>query len=75
MGELLTVKLRQIGNSVGLLIPKGFIETIRVNIGDEVNIALLKPVSKKELEDEIEATFGIAKNAGPFVRDKRIREF
>jgi len=75
MVEVFRVKLRQIGNSVGLLIPQEQIIAIDMNIGDEVDIALIKPKSKEELMKTVKQTFGIAKNAKDFTRDKDSRAF
>jgi len=75
MVEVFKVRLRQIGNSIGLLVPQEQILAIDLNIGDEVDIALLKPRTKEELKKDIKDTFGMAKNSESFVRDKTIREF
>ena len=65
MSELFTAKIRKIGTSVGILIPKGIIEKEKMKIGEEMQFSVLK---QKRLE-EIEKMFGIAKGAKPFRRD------
>lgn len=75
MTDLFQAKLRKIGSSVGVLIPKEQLAALEVEAGDEVDIALLKHRSREEWEREVNETFGIAKHAGPFVRDKKTREF
>lgn len=71
MPELVKAKLRRIGSSVGVLIPQENIKALGVGVGDEIEVALLRHRSKRE----IELMFGIAKKAEPFVRDKTTREF
>ncbi len=73
--DLFRARLRKIGSSIGILIPKEELDALEVGVGDEVDVALLKHRSKEELAREIDAAFGVAKGAGPFVRDKRSREF
>ncbi|MDO8642571.1 MAG: hypothetical protein Q7R76_03200 [Candidatus Woesearchaeota archaeon] len=69
MAELLTVKVRKIGTSLGVLLPKKQLEAANVNAGDELEIAILP--HKKDLSG-----FGMAKGFMlPFVRDKKDRAF
>ena len=69
MSDLFKVKLRKIGTSAGLLVPKGVMEEEKLKVGEEVEVVLFK---KKKLED-IEKMFGAAKGAKPFVRDRTDR--
>lgn len=69
MSDLFKVKLRKIGTSAGLLVPKGVMEEEKLKVGEEVEVVLFK---KKKLED-IEKMFGTAKGAKPFVRDRTNR--
>ncbi len=69
MTDLFKVKLRKIGTSAGLLVPKGIMEEEKLKIGEEVEVGIFK---KKKLED-IEKMFGIAKGAKPFERDRTDR--
>lgn len=72
MTKVFSVKLRKIGTSVGLLVPKEQLESLHVEIGDKVDIVLLKHKNP----DEIEKGFGIAKHfSKSFERDKDTREF
>jgi len=66
MGEIFKTKIRRIGTSFGVLIPKKILKADKIKVGDEVELALLK---KKRLE-LIEGLVGIAKGAGPFEREK-----
>lgn len=68
MGEVIKVKVRKIGTSLGVLIPKRVIETMAIKEGQEVEIALLE--RRLEL---IEKLAGSVKSKRPFVRDKTDR--
>ncbi len=63
METIFKVKIRKIGTSLGVLIPKQLIATKSIKEGEVVEIALLK--KRKEL---ISKAFGIAKGAGHFER-------
>ena len=69
MGKVFRAKLRKVGTSVGVLIPKEIISEEKLKIGEEIEVGLMK---KKRIE-LIEKAFGIAKGAGPFERDRRDR--
>ncbi|HLC86001.1 MAG TPA: hypothetical protein VJG30_01815 [Candidatus Nanoarchaeia archaeon] len=69
MAEAFKVKLRQIGTSAGVIIPQEILNEIGLNIGDEIQVAILP--KRKDFSG-----FGMAKNAKiPFKRDKKVREF
>jgi antitoxin component of MazEF toxin-antitoxin module len=61
---LFKVKVRRIGTSLGVLIPKKLIKNKRIKVGEEIEIALLK-----KRKDLITKFFGIAKGARPFRRE------
>ncbi len=63
METVFKVKIRRIGSSLGVLIPKRLIQNRKIKEGEEVEISLLK--KRKEL---VARAFGIAKGARPFVR-------
>lgn len=69
MPELFRTKVRRVGTSLGVLIPKGLIEKQRIKEGEEVEIGLLKENRLKL----IEKAFGIAKGAKSFERERRDR--
>lgn len=69
MPELFKAKVRRVGTSVGVLIPKEIVEHEGIKVGQEIEISLLK---RRKLE-EIEKMFGIAKGAKPFERDRTER--
>ena len=63
-------KIRNVGTSMGLLIPKDVAREMRIRVGEEVNVGILK--KDKEL---IKRMFGSAKGAKPFEREHIEREF
>jgi antitoxin component of MazEF toxin-antitoxin module len=66
MGEMVEVKLRRIGTSVGVLLPKRLLKEGHFKIGEKVHVGILK-TQRKEL---IEKAFGMAKGLGHFKREK-----
>lgn len=69
MAELFKTKIRRVGTSVGVLIPREQIAEAHLQVGAEVEMALLP--HKKDLSG-----FGFAKRYRvSFQRDKRIRDF
>jgi len=71
MSEIFKAKVRKVGTSLGVLLPKEVTEKENVKSGQIVEIAILK---QKNLE-ELWKAFGSAKGAKPFRRDHRDREF
>ena len=72
MSEVFSGKLRAIGSSVGLLVPKKQMDSLNLKEGEEVDVALLK----HRTIAEIEMGFGMAKKfKHSFERDKKTREF
>lgn len=65
METIFKAKVRRIGTSLGVLIPKQLIEKKSVKEGEEIELALLK--KRKEL---IAKFFGMAKGAGHFHRNE-----
>jgi antitoxin component of MazEF toxin-antitoxin module len=63
MGTIFKAKIRKIGSSLGVLIPKTLIDNKEIKEGEEVEISLLK-----KRKDLIAKLFGIAKGAKPFER-------
>jgi antitoxin component of MazEF toxin-antitoxin module len=64
MEQLFETKVRKIGTSLGVLIPKRLLASEKIRNGEEIEIAVLK---RKRL-DLIENSFGIAKGAAGFRR-------
>ena len=72
MVDVFRAKLRKIGSSVGILVPKEQMTALEVNIGDEIEVALLKHRDPVVIEEG----FGMAKHfTKSFERDKKTREF
>jgi len=66
MSELFKAKVRKVGTSLGVLIPKEVIEEEKIKEGEEIELNLMKKIKL----EEIEKMFGIAKGAKPFERDR-----
>ncbi len=66
MSELFIAKVRKVGSSLGILIPKELADLIKIKEGEEVEIGILK---KRKIE-QIEKMFGIAEGAKSFKREK-----
>ncbi|MBI2583826.1 MAG: AbrB/MazE/SpoVT family DNA-binding domain-containing protein [Candidatus Aenigmarchaeota archaeon] len=69
MPQLFRAKVRRVGTSLGVLIPKELAEKQRIKEGEVVEVGLLKENRLKL----IEKAFGIAKGAEPFERERRDR--
>lgn len=69
MPELFKAKVRKVGTSLGVLIPKELAKREKIKEGEEVEVGLLKE-NRLRL---IEKAFGIAKGAKPFERDRTDR--
>ena len=66
MPELFKTKVRKVGTSLGLLIPKEVAEQEKLKEGQEIEVSLLK---RRKLE-EIWKLIGTAKGAKPFERER-----
>jgi antitoxin component of MazEF toxin-antitoxin module len=62
-------KIRAVGTSLGILIPKEVVEELKFREGEEIEVALLK---KKRLEEVISG-LGMAKGLAPFVRERQTK--
>lgn len=70
MGELFAAKVRRIGSSVGLLIPKERLAAMGAEVGDIVEVGILQHRDPKEIAEG----FGMARHfRAPFQRDKKTR--
>ncbi len=69
MAELLKVKLREVGTSIGLLLPRDQLQQAHLSVNDEVEVALLP--HQKDFSG-----FGIAQRFKVhFRRSKKDRKF
>ncbi len=62
-------KIRKVGTSFGVLLPKELIREQRLREGEEVNVSVLK---EKNI-DKAFKMFGAARGAKPFKRDRTDR--
>lgn len=69
MPALFKVKVRKVGSSLGVLIPKEFVKKEKIKEGEEIEVSLLK---QRKLE-EILKLIGTAKGTEPFKRDRTDR--
>ena len=69
MEEIFKTKVRMVGTSFGVLIPKKLVDENKIKLGEEIEVALLK---RAKIES-IEQSFGITKGAKGFVRDNQDR--
>lgn len=70
MTEIFKTKVRNVGTSLGVLLPKEVIREEGIKEGEEIEISILK----KNL-DLINRSFGIDRGAKKFERDHTDREF
>ena len=66
MSELFTAKIRKVGTSLGVLIPKEIVKEEKLREGQKIELSLLK---RRRIE-EVLKLFGTAKGAMPFERDR-----
>lgn len=71
MPETFKSKVRTVGTSLGVLIPKEIANREKIKAGEEIEVSILK---KRNLK-EIMKLFGSAKGALKFERDHKDREF
>ena len=69
MSDSFKAKVRKIGNSFGILIPKRIAQQEELKEGQEIQVSLLK---ERKVEDVLKL-IGIAKGAKSFVRDRTDR--
>ena len=70
MADVVVTRLRRIGSSLGVIIPKQHIQNAKA--GEKVEIALLRHRSLQEIQEGL----GMARSfTEPFRRDKKTREF
>lgn len=69
MPEVFKAKVRRVGTSLGILVPKEFAKKEGIKEGEEVEVGLLK---RRKLE-EVLKLMGTARGARPFERDRADR--
>jgi antitoxin component of MazEF toxin-antitoxin module len=73
MPEMFEAKVRNVGTSLGILIPKEIAKRENVKIGESVEVSLFRLRKKKEIEEAINKLFGSAKGAKSFRREHKDR--
>ncbi len=68
MSEKFKTKVRSVGTSLGVLLPKEIAKEMKVKEGESIEISIIK--KDKEM---IRSMFGKAKGASRFVRDHKDR--
>jgi antitoxin component of MazEF toxin-antitoxin module len=69
--ETFTAKLRRVGNSLSILVPKSALDDLGVKEGDEVDVALL-PL-REERRRRLGRVIGSMPGLGPFQRERKDR--
>jgi antitoxin component of MazEF toxin-antitoxin module len=78
MSRVFQGKLRRVGNSLAVIVPKEVLEDVGVEEGDNVKVSIAhkEDLSKKGKKiDLFESVAGIYPNAKSFVRDRNDRAF
>ena len=70
MPKIFKTKVRQVGTSFGILIPKDVVEEEKIEEGEEIEVSLFKQKKLEEIWEMIDKAAGSAKGAKPFVRDR-----
>ena len=71
MSRVLTGKVRRVGNSMAVIIPKELLEESGASEGDTIKLSLAIPKSTRETA--LENIAGLDRKARPFAREKRDR--
>jgi antitoxin component of MazEF toxin-antitoxin module len=69
MSEMFKTKVRAVGTSLGVLLPKEIVKNEKLHEGEQIEIMILKE-KKLQLIDE---AFGSARGAKPFKRENKDR--
>ena len=69
--EAFRARLRRVGNSLSVLVPKQTLDELHVGEGDEVEVTVHRV--KSDQEAALDAIAGTCPGLGPFKRDRRDR--
>ncbi len=69
MGEFVEVKIRSVGNALGVILPKRVIEAEGLKKGETVSLGVFK-----KHKANIDALLGLTRGAGGFVRERDHRD-
>lgn len=67
--QLFKGRLRRVGNSLSVLVPKKAIEGLHKREGDEVEVAIVPPAAERRAR--LERAIGSVPGLAPFRRDRR----
>ena len=71
MSQVFEGKVRRLGNSMAVIIPKGVLEEVGVKEGDVVKLSL--PIPKSKRREVLRKIAGVDFHAEPFRREKHDR--
>jgi len=71
MSRVFTGKVRRVGNSMAVIIPKELLEELGAGEGDTIKLSLAIPTSARDMV--LEGIAGLDRKAQPFSREKRDR--
>jgi len=79
MGDIFRTKVRNVGTSLGVLLPKEIVKKENVRVGDEVEVSIFRSLPKEERRKLIKKSFGMFRSSRSkllkFERDRKDREF
>jgi len=71
MSRVLTAKIRRVGNSMAVIIPKELLDEAGASEGDTIRVSLAIPKSIRD--SSLESIAGVDRKSKPFMREKRDR--
>jgi antitoxin component of MazEF toxin-antitoxin module len=71
MSRVLTGKIRRVGNSMAVIIPKELLDEAGAGEGDSIKVSLAIPKSTRD--SSLESIAGMDRKSKPFAREKRDR--
>jgi antitoxin component of MazEF toxin-antitoxin module len=78
MSRVFQGKVRRVGNSLAVIVPKEILENIGAGEGDSVKLSIVSERNqskKKEKKDVFESLAGVYSHSKPFTRDRTDRSF
>ena len=67
----MTAKIRRVGNSMAVIIPKELLDEAGASEGDTIRVSLAIPKSIRD--SSLESIAGVDRKSKPFMREKRDR--
>ena len=71
MSEVFETRVRRLGNSLAVIIPKKILKEVGAKEGDVLRLSV--PVPKSKRKEVLRRLAGIDQSAEPFIREKRDR--